>query len=257
MSLILLCTILGGCAGVNAYMPGTSTIPATNAPTTSPLPTPPMPTTSVTPEPSVPTTTKPSDANQIPVPPVDPVYFHESAASAEELYAKLDRFPFDSAGSKERWQKILLNECLAMLDSEIHRVDYEYLGFEKDPLSGEVETVELFFHPKECCGGYNDNACTVNPDATKLYVQIVYREKGHKESYFDFSGYEVVSEDPRMLTATSKKHNVISGETTCFYYFLNEHYVCFLAVNTEYMSNNKDVVAVFQEYFLSLEKSSN
>lgn len=252
MCMILLCVILAGCVDIYAYMPNTSTRPTTTVPTTEKPSEPLVPTIGLPAEPPVPTTSKPTDWNEVPVPPIDPAYFHKSAASAEELYAKLDKFPFDSAGSKERWQKILLNEHLAMLDSEIHRVDYEYLGFETDPLSGEVETIELFFHPKEHCSGPGDNTCSENTDAAKLYAKIMYKAKGYQESDFAIEGFDLLANNPKIFMRVQLYDVDMIGETARFIYFLDEHYVCQITVSMEYLRNHREVMEAFHEYLLSL-----
>lgn len=153
-------------------------------------------------------------------------------------------------GSKDILQNILFNDQLKLLQNEIHRARYIYWGDETAQRSDVTETIDLVFHPKEYCSESTNSICTINGDESKLSVRVYFKPVGWRESDFPLDGFTANAENPTTFTGT-----INNGEMTLFYYFINKHYVCLLSVDTEYMSKNKEVIATFEQYCLSLGKN--
>ena len=233
MALLLLCAMLIGC---NRYVLdsnnsmqlftsySTSATPIESQPVTLPIESQPV---------------------TFPPPVMSQAYRHITCKSTENLYLRLEEFPY-GMGAKDILQNILFNQHLESLQNEIHRAQYIYWwGDETAQRTDVTESVDLIFHPKEYCDESTNSICTINGDETKLSVRVYYMPIGWSKGDFYLEGFEAVDEEQVV-------YKCVEGMTTTFYYFLNEHYVCRLTVDSMYMYKNSHVVEQFQKFCLSL-----
>lgn len=72
------------------------------------------------------------------------------------------------------------------------------------------------------------------------------------ENDYFLDEFMAIAEEPAMLSGTAE-----DGKTTQFYYFWNEHYVCLLSVDTEYMENYNHYANQLKNLCISLGQSIN
>ena len=175
-----------------------------------------------------------------------PYCFHAESSTPDELFSKLDEFTYPM-GSKTILRDILFNQHLQSLQEKIHKTTYINWADETVQHIDAIETIDLYFRVNETNGG----DCPVPVETKKLNIRIFYKPGVWDENDFILDGFEAIEEESAMFSGTAE-----DGKTTLFYYFWNEHYVCLLSVDTEYMNSNEEVVRAFRQYCQSMNKKT-
>ena len=191
-------------------------------------------------------TTLPASQPTTSLPITVPPAYAKSCFSTTALLEELEIFS-NVMGSIENLNNILRNGNIKLYDEGIHRAVYTNWGCESNITTDAYETIELYFHPDDYCKKDTNASCSNTGDKIKLRVRILYKSGTWTQNDFVLDNFELINDSP--LTFRGALRN---GTVTQFYYFLNDHFVCLLSVDTEYMEKNSNVIEQFQKYCLSL-----
>ncbi len=170
--------------------------------------------------------------------------------SSQELLSLLADHT-EPMGGADMLRKILCNENLEALQNGIHKAEFvDYSGWADwcgEDSENSPERIDLYFHPSGMCSKQGEDPCDHSDSDGKLRVSVHYDPSVCTPGDFPLKGCEKTSENPLTFRGTTS-----DGTVTYYYYFLNEHYVVYLSVDTEYMEANDQVVAQFTKFCLSM-----